>query len=293
MTIEAEMADCAPEISATGKWPNPSQLREDSQPCIATQSDTDRPFRFLHLPLELQRNVLAKYYEEPWTVSSHRSNYDDTNTHRYRFSLSNDLLLVSHRLYTEAKLAIAESRGNTYIPVYHKFPITPAFFDMAVDKVEVDDLWDADLDALRTRFPRLRVIEWDGSDSEVNNEMAMILRGKSIFEILEGKHDDEIAMKLREKIVFWLEDTLGGEGQNSGGLCGLVFSGWIYSMEIGNTWDVEPVRDISREHFLDLHIEISATSVVVLEKRFGREDTPSKRIGIEATVESLRECCRM
>lgn len=75
---------------------------------VPTASEGSKPFRFFDFPLELQRLILAKHYEEPWTMKI----WEDFNRLLYRSTLSRSPLLVSRRFSLEAKLAIAESQGE-------------------------------------------------------------------------------------------------------------------------------------------------------------------------------------
>lgn len=67
-----------------------------------------KPFRFLDLPLELQCLALAKYYEEAFFIRGH------WNGGGYLSNIPIGPLLVSRQVHKEAKIAIAQSRGNTY-----------------------------------------------------------------------------------------------------------------------------------------------------------------------------------
>ena len=79
---------------------------------LTTAPDThSRPFRFLHLPLELQRLVLRKCYEEPYRIYPVGV---PGNKGHYRTSISIAPLLVSYHFHTEVVKAIRESKSGAY-----------------------------------------------------------------------------------------------------------------------------------------------------------------------------------
>ncbi|KAK5953086.1 hypothetical protein OHC33_005654 [Knufia fluminis] len=79
-------------------------------------STNEQPFRFLSLPVELQRNVFTKLYEEPWFIRALRS--DRVSSYgelEYGSNLPRSPLFVSRHFYCEAVSAIEACRFGTFI----------------------------------------------------------------------------------------------------------------------------------------------------------------------------------
>ena len=260
-----------------------------------------KPFRFLDLPLELQRKVLANYYEEPWTVEfvavkDHGYGFQSV----YRFDLPGGLLFVNRHLHEEAKLAIANTRGNTYVVPSQRKPMAltfvPAFWNKATSKIEVHCVHRQNLQHLRQYLPNLEKIEQDVfHHSRFLRDTARIMHSHDIFELLSGKYDGEIAASVHKNFKSLLKACDRPEN-----LSGMIVSGWVYTCQLGQRWVIRPYRGVGLDASLCFRVEVSDKGARVNGKRFARGslrfgagDLPCARTGIEATEAFLEECCRV
>ncbi|KAK5944461.1 hypothetical protein PMZ80_003743 [Knufia obscura] len=219
---------------------------------MALTQAPNMPFRFLDLPLEIQRMILAKYYEESWWIQKRNDPLPTRHpsTSGFRTSLSCNPLLVSRHFQHEARLAIKESKSAHFDDNHVKIPQEPAWFDAAITSIG-SDLQKNSISAFKARFPNLDTVVFPTSYPLYSfNEADEAFRGKDLKLILRGEHDKDIAEWVRQKVVSVgrLKDL--GE---------LTLETWIESETLEHVWgyDVGSTDDV--RHCLQVLLKYGVT----------------------------------
>lgn len=254
----------------------------------------DMPFRFLDLPLEIQRMILAKYYEEPWWVQPHDKRrpprYRHLSRAGYRTSLSRNPLLVSHHFYHETRLAIRESRGNTFNDNATKIRRGPAWFDPAITQVDVDVNTQNSISAVKARFPNLEKVTLTRFPLYSCIQTGDVFSDKDLGSILQGEHDNDIAELIRQKIVADTANAnnpLYGLGETTLGI-------WIESEELRFLWGCRTFGVGRWIYALQVYVEMRCDGACVMNKRFSESDWVYRNptVYLEASEEGLRSFCK-
>lgn len=246
--------------------------------------DGDEPFRFLDLPLEIQRNVFSKYYEEPWEAKCRFGfNSNPGSTHRYHFTLSSNVLLVCHHFHREVKLAISESRGNTYNTEHYGIvPGLPTWFDAAITTV-ISDLSRARVSSFKKRFPNLETIQTRDLN-EYTDDTENVFKNKDLWAIVRGEYDQSMAEDVRQMLLF---DLLEYQPEQ---LHGVVLKARAQSWRVDRVWDVRTVG--GGYCILNLSINISEDRAWISGKQFILYTAGEFEVGrLEATEANLVTCC--
>lgn len=100
-----------------------------------------QPFRLLDLPLELQRRVFRKCFEEPWSIEAVQTYYPKSLRPYgyYETDLPLAIFLVNRHCYNEARETLYHNKGGRYIArtagqVYHR---PHAWFDGAIELLDI------------------------------------------------------------------------------------------------------------------------------------------------------------
>lgn len=175
-------------------------MRDDSQ------IEEPQPFRFLDLPLELQRKIFRKYFEEPWYVHAIRESTKDDNdrVHEfYKLSLPQQVFLVNKHFHHECKDAVMHNKNGSYTISRQSIevPTQSAWFDKAITTIQIKDIWAAQALTLiaqpRPRFAN--VVNLKASDcleGYFNSAYNVILRQDAhanLKDILLGRYDSSLA----------------------------------------------------------------------------------------------------
>lgn len=111
---------------------------------LQQNDDVPQPFRFLDLPLELQRKILIEYFKKPWSVTpTDRKKIRGLfleNITLDRFDMNLNILLVNSHLHQEAVNAISACKnGNYYMhEASVKLLETRSWFFPAIDQAVID-----------------------------------------------------------------------------------------------------------------------------------------------------------
>lgn len=168
---------------------------------MADMTISDQPFRFLDLPLELQRKVLEQYFGTPWTVVSiKRCKYRQED--KYRFSLNLNVMLVSRHFHQEAISAMIRAQAGIYdCPMPHSLvqftTAGPAYFDAAIHTFRAGDsvnfTSDKVLDCVHEKFPNLKIICWSEWEYDIYLLDTLYASGeRSFINMLKRQHDQDI-----------------------------------------------------------------------------------------------------
>lgn len=257
---------------------------------MSTVSEHSKPFRFFDLPLELQRLILAKHYEEPWEmVTGYKSRP------YYKSGLSRNPLLVSHRFSREAKLAIAESEGHLFDAEGYMFVTEDSMFGNGFDRSLCENLsekhqcgdpaitditvlieaglGDMGIRVIKDRFTNVtkfgfgNVVDLDFDESIVN---------VGLLAVLQGKMDSQIGSMARR--AFWRSGLMPKHQPH---LCGVTI---LFPTEtnIGNIWSEPRFTEnglAEQEFFLDF--ELTGTKCRLVDKRL-EGSIPSEEESIPA-----------
>jgi len=186
------------------------------------------PFRFLDLPLELQRNILAKTLEDPWSITASVRSWkhdpdapDHVTTPILRYTSSHNLsinpLLVSHHFHQEAKLAMVESRGNTYIDDEADDDnagfCLPNFFDAAITTMRTKQLYcdHTTIARYKAQFPNLHTLQLGVVSQYYVKESRRLVHKTTMNQLCKGEIDEQLREILRGDLMStfgktaWLE----------------------------------------------------------------------------------------
>ncbi|KAK5940659.1 hypothetical protein PMZ80_007076 [Knufia obscura] len=163
------------------------------------------PFRFLDLPLELQRHVLMKYYEDGYDISVRNTRPNNSVLSRTGTTFSTNLLLVSKHLQNEAVDAIRRSRNNTYRDyddLVSAPKIRPTFLKDTVSTVCLAGTFPVvpELEYLRQRFRNVQTIDIGHITSFSNgylNPPMMALLSQDLSAFLEGMYDSTLIKETK------------------------------------------------------------------------------------------------
>jgi hypothetical protein len=105
-------------------------------------------FRFLELPLELQRKILVEYFKKPWTIKpifkrSSTSSPQELTWH-YRFDINLNVLLGDHHVRKEVIDAVTACKNGTYKVSNADIKLLESrrWFFPAINKVHVNLNWE-------------------------------------------------------------------------------------------------------------------------------------------------------
>lgn len=163
------------------------------------ETTNTKPFRFLDLPLELQQLVLTKHYEEQHHITIKPLENWEEHKRGYESTISINPLLVSHEFHQQVKDAIRMSRGFTLRMSSQPIGI-PTFLRQAVTCIDIKDFDSRRVKMLKTGFPNLERVKIRafGLHGTVGLEFRLLIESKTLFPVLQGKHDQEIGDKLQE-----------------------------------------------------------------------------------------------
>ncbi|KAK5958342.1 hypothetical protein OHC33_000184 [Knufia fluminis] len=248
--------------------------------------DHDKPFRFLDLPLEIQRNIFSKYYEEPWEVRHKCKLYSQRGEPPlYSFSLSRNILLVNHHFHLEARLAIRESRGNTYYdrPFPYR-PVPDGWFDPAIATVN-SPMLASKVANYRKRFTNLKAIQLGDLDTLIDNA-EQVFHGKDLWDVVRGNHNHDISGHVRRLVMCALKKDLQPEDLDGMILTTFVETRWLdVALGIGIKHN--------RQHVLCFNIDITHNGACVSSKKICHYNSsylaPRE---LDATEANLRMLCQ-
>ncbi|KAK5940658.1 hypothetical protein PMZ80_007075 [Knufia obscura] len=264
---------------------------------MSAEANNPTPFRFLDLPLELQCNILQKYYEEPWTITTKQDS--DSGPLKYTSRQAFAPLLVSHHFSTEARLALLALRNGTIQLHDLRFPkgpeffdatirdiyMKPAFFDAGIKHVCIDsELLRIALCDFRERFPAATVL----TIILVRNVRMLSerdLRRVDIVDIARGNVDVELAERARAlcfRVLRWWQYDVGLRGFTI-----------VFTME--KRVDANPGWNDLYKSRLCIEVQIDEGGCKVVRK-YLREYAPGTEtfkepIGMAELLERMPSCC--
>lgn len=154
--------------------------------------------QFLDLPIEIQRLIFAKCFEEPWVVKG--MGYIALHVIRYSSNVPTiSLLYVNKHFHRETLYAISSSRSgrfegfNPATSYADSWSRPPMIFDSAITVVELPMRQLENLSSLRQRYPNIERVELNGDETRHFHETMGILTMKPMLHILQGKYDAELA----------------------------------------------------------------------------------------------------
>ncbi|KAK5079747.1 hypothetical protein LTR70_008820 [Exophiala xenobiotica] len=249
---------------------------------ISTASEDSKPFRFFDLPLELQRQILAKHYKGPWTVRVWRD-FDRLRL-LYWSTLPRSPLLVSRRFSLEAKLAIAESQGEMVDMEGYMFDTKLAeclcedifknrqCWDPAITSITANtgrSLGDMGIREIKDRFTNLTKFT---ARFVIDLDLGQSIVGAGLLSVLQGELDSQIAPMAHRACC-----RRGKLPKHQLDLCGVTI---LFSTctKIGNNW-VEPwlIENVFAEQDLVLDFEITEGGCGVTKKRLSQWDGHKQR----------------
>ncbi|KAJ9664570.1 hypothetical protein H2198_000221 [Neophaeococcomyces mojaviensis] len=230
------------------------------------------PFRFLDLPVELQRHVFRKYFEDQWNVDALYITHDrltgflasvqqdlwqslpsgkaDTNYVHYDFKPALSLFLVNRQIHHEAKHAMAHSRTGTYSGHLNTAgDDVRTSWDKAITTINADYFGNLHYSWIRSwqqRFCNLKEVKAGTFLCIDSEDTYAFFKSKPLKEILIGKHDVEAA-KLAK--MEFLKQILGGK-EFAECLVGLKIT-WTHFHELISFWE-DPFFFNGTEDILDL-----------------------------------------
>lgn len=174
-------------------------------------SDEVRPFPFLQLPLELQKLIVEKYYEDTWSVSIDWSPIGPTYT---RLSAPHvNPSPVNHHFYEEMNLALVSSRSGRLL-LYgmphcemelERFFNQPTVCDKAITKVSLVEgsFLSRCLEVWKRRFINLEVIEVGLQTSLLAHTRFSLypyIMQRDTLDFVDGVYDDDF-LRCTHKLV--------------------------------------------------------------------------------------------
>lgn len=171
--------------------------------CSPMEPRSCQNFRFLDLPLEVQRLILGKFYEEQWVITGVLT----YNKPRLLYELQFDYvspLYVSRHFWHETRRAIRNSRSGYYQGVISRngaevdFSRQSAIFDEAVTTIDVNPRRLHTLPDLKRQFPNLETANLTGDLNVKFPETRIYLNARTLLDILLGKVDSSIKAIARQ-----------------------------------------------------------------------------------------------
>ncbi|KAK5079748.1 hypothetical protein LTR70_008819 [Exophiala xenobiotica] len=161
-----------------------------------------QPFRFLDLPLELQRLVLAKVYDEPPTITIQaRPNSKHPAPLHYVSTLLVAPLLVSSAFHHEAKLAMTESKGVTLnVGTWCRLP-PKSPLDDNIYAIQAPYYGGILLRTLVRRYQNLKKIELQGGPISPTAVVDFVTHAEPLS-VLNGRLDGDIANEAKKTSIF-------------------------------------------------------------------------------------------
>ncbi|KAK5942199.1 hypothetical protein PMZ80_006154 [Knufia obscura] len=282
-------------------------LKKTNQSQAMTPETTAQPFRFLDLPTELQQMVLDRYFREPWIITASRSDVRDdsdldnvaSSTVRYRpsSSLFISSFLTHRKFYTQGQIAIAKTKGNTYIDRVDEIDgpmdiALPLYMRQAISIVW-DQRREHHRDAIMRyseQFPCLENLHLGSYEPEMLDRTRRLVENSKLEDICKGEIKDKLEEACKDdfKALFGSAFLDGQVKEKAPHLNRIEFvTGWV---QLCDTWSVEvPEWCVVAEHELKLNVSFSEDRCNV-QLRFEPVaywlDHP---LGYEATLENLQK----
>lgn len=256
---------------------------------------------FETLPIEIQRDILLKHFEDPCTVTfRRRKSRSDSFAVMCKFGNEALIALTSKYLFNETVWALKSSPHT--ILEFHR-DVT-GYKASHIDQDETVKSFARHTRTIRTPHfffdigfapyqrlaPNLRaiILPCDGLMPFAAPELQDLVRSKSLYSIVQGWNDDEIVAMTRDKFTrtlnYWLPTWKFRD----------IVLTFCFCFSIEEYWQVDtPIGTELRKYQLALTFEVSEYETTIIDKTFQMQEPAGDACQVKATEVTMDRLTKM